>query len=702
MRINHEIFQKPHEVELTITDRPTPKAYAGKTDAGTMPMWRVQTEGYEDGNGQLIGLVSSDAGFLDSPDVEWISSGVNSKNPKAVALSRHGNFFHWGFAVSPTYLTEEAKLVFVNAVHYISKFDGQTPIARKRKGTRVRSSVRTLLQGISDEGWAARMKRHEEFVAETERRKTEIRKKIDAGEEVSDWDKRMLDMPPSKPRSRFQYVKRFFSDEEWAAVDGDVDAVTARIEADLPYMRSKGWYEMEVDQDLKALGIANDDIRLLETAIAELSKPDHAERARRVLARYTDQKHSTAREWSQWLIRNRSRLFFTESGGYRWLVDDRGADSAPAIEAAAPANAPLETTERKPVASALEVTRTSDGEFDVVIRVAIHDGWHAYTDLPPGSPYTPMTVDLDVPNGMKRVGDWQMPKGHFYPADPALTVLGGEFEFRCKVRGDAGKSAKFGCRLSYQVCDERMCLPPRVEELTTTVRPSTSQAPDLEFRALEADYVAAMETYLEKTRAVYASEEFRKARQNNDRAAVRKLMRKHAHPEADFAPRFAALADERSGEQQAQCLLWVVTHTRDAARKEKAAHALLEHHMDSPAVTAMIEGWTSLMSLRGGAHEIFQIVAARSKDSNTVAEAMWVDAYLGRDRGELKSVEKKIQKEFPDSTAALRIAGKRFARNNLQVGMTAPEIEGEDIDGVPFKLSDYRGKVVLLDFWGDW
>jgi hypothetical protein len=36
------------------------------------------------------------------------------------------------------------------------------------------------------------------------------------------------------------------------------------------------------------------------------------------------------------------------------------------------------------------------------------------------------------------------------------------------------------------------------------------------------------------------------------------------------------------------------------------------------------------------------------------------------------------------------------------VGMKAPEIEGEDIDGKKFKLSDYRGKVVLLDFWGNW
>lgn len=37
-----------------------------------------------------------------------------------------------------------------------------------------------------------------------------------------------------------------------------------------------------------------------------------------------------------------------------------------------------------------------------------------------------------------------------------------------------------------------------------------------------------------------------------------------------------------------------------------------------------------------------------------------------------------------------------------QVGQEAPEITGVDLDGVEFNLSDYRGKVVLLDFWGDW
>ena len=38
----------------------------------------------------------------------------------------------------------------------------------------------------------------------------------------------------------------------------------------------------------------------------------------------------------------------------------------------------------------------------------------------------------------------------------------------------------------------------------------------------------------------------------------------------------------------------------------------------------------------------------------------------------------------------------------VEVGKTAPEIDGEDLDSKPFKLSDYRGKVVVLDFWGHW
>jgi peroxiredoxin len=47
-------------------------------------------------------------------------------------------------------------------------------------------------------------------------------------------------------------------------------------------------------------------------------------------------------------------------------------------------------------------------------------------------------------------------------------------------------------------------------------------------------------------------------------------------------------------------------------------------------------------------------------------------------------------------------AGTKYMMTALSVGKVAPEITGRDLDGTTFSLSDYRGKVVVLMFSGDW
>ena len=42
------------------------------------------------------------------------------------------------------------------------------------------------------------------------------------------------------------------------------------------------------------------------------------------------------------------------------------------------------------------------------------------------------------------------------------------------------------------------------------------------------------------------------------------------------------------------------------------------------------------------------------------------------------------------------------AEEKLAIGKVAREIIGKDVHGKEMKLSDYRGKIVVLDFWGDW
>jgi thiol-disulfide isomerase/thioredoxin len=65
-------------------------------------------------------------------------------------------------------------------------------------------------------------------------------------------------------------------------------------------------------------------------------------------------------------------------------------------------------------------------------------------------------------------------------------------------------------------------------------------------------------------------------------------------------------------------------------------------------------------------------------------------------------VESYKDVKHPQGTFADVARAELFALRYLAVGKTAPQIEGEDVDGKRFKLSDYRGKVVVLTFWATW
>ena len=57
--------------------------------------------------------------------------------------------------------------------------------------------------------------------------------------------------------------------------------------------------------------------------------------------------------------------------------------------------------------------------------------------------------------------------------------------------------------------------------------------------------------------------------------------------------------------------------------------------------------------------------------------------------------------KFRTSTVGETANSELYAIRNLSVGTITPDIVGKDQDGTPFKLSDYRGKVVLLYFWSE-
>jgi hypothetical protein len=53
-------------------------------------------------------------------------------------------------------------------------------------------------------------------------------------------------------------------------------------------------------------------------------------------------------------------------------------------------------------------------------------------------------------------------------------------------------------------------------------------------------------------------------------------------------------------------------------------------------------------------------------------------------------------------TVGVKAKSELHEIRHLSVGKEAPDIDGDDQDGKRFKLSDYRGKVVLLYFWSEY
>jgi thiol-disulfide isomerase/thioredoxin len=74
---------------------------------------------------------------------------------------------------------------------------------------------------------------------------------------------------------------------------------------------------------------------------------------------------------------------------------------------------------------------------------------------------------------------------------------------------------------------------------------------------------------------------------------------------------------------------------------------------------------------------------------------------------EAADLYRQIVERYPDASnasgnLAKQAEGRIFSIQNLRIGKVAPDIVGQDLDGKPMKLSDFRGKVVVLNFWATW
>lgn len=486
----HPIFQGPVKVKLETSMQPTPAPalevakYMGEKLPAETEMFPMQiinyTDKLPDGNNYRVGMVSRPGGYADSPETEVISGGKCAKSIDAVALGRHANWFTWGFAASPTYMTDAAKALFVNAVVYMKQFAGQHPIARKfNDGVATRDHIGMDKNRMTREMWKDMNRSNEEFNRTVDSLKNVIREMKAKGEEVDPNMAIYENFPAQKLVTYREYLMQADRGQGLYKVFGTDEQAYKDY-----YDKNFGWfwcpedsYSLAIDDEVRYLGIPNNDIRILDKCISMLEKNDpEKDIAETILKRYTLCRFETAKEWRDWYNRYHDKLFFTESGGYLWLVNTfenvpgndyrvRLAEEEEAYmarkQAGARPGAPKQLTDdRNPVYLQAEAVPTQGGK-DIVVFQKIHPGYHTYAVVPADEVFVVTTVEITLPEGYEKVGPLYVPEAQLLDAS-GTTVYRGTGEFRQAIRGEGEGEAIV--KVTYQCCNNNTCLVPETKE----------------------------------------------------------------------------------------------------------------------------------------------------------------------------------------------------------------------------------------------
>lgn len=175
-------------------------------------------------------------------------------------------------------------------------------------------------------------------------------------------------------------------------------------------------------------------------------------------------------------------------------------------------------------------------------------------------------------------------------------------------------------------------------------------------------------------------------------ASLKTLIANHAGME-EIRPIIMSLQYQPPSARSTE-LLEMVKQSEDRDLRGVALYAFLQYQKRVAEIKVALEGDAESAERYEKAYGKEQVEFLKQMATLSDDERLAALEQLNADYGDVKLSE--------DRTLASSIEGDIFEAKFLQIGKEVPDIEGEDIDGTPFKLSDYRGKVVLLDFWGDW
>lgn len=238
--------------------------------------------------------------------------------------------------------------------------------------------------------------------------------------------------------------------------------------------------------------------------------------------------------------------------------------------------------------------------------------------------------------------------------------------------------------------------------------PAFAAAKDGEVETLAKAYSAAQEKWFKKNK-------------NPDK-------RDYAtHPIVEYMPKFKALAESKpKSAVTLDAMMWALEnckflrYTNIEKKEEYYAWALKGLKTDfaaDPAIEPRIKDFIDLPFHYGPAPfgEIYEAIIKENPGKEAKAWAMValgvsLTEYYGRlgprgsqaradNRKRAQELFKKVVSDYPQCEAVEEAKRRLHGLTALAVGSAAPEIVGKDAEGKEIKLSDFLGKVVVLDFW---
>jgi alkyl hydroperoxide reductase subunit AhpC len=272
-----------------------------------------------------------------------------------------------------------------------------------------------------------------------------------------------------------------------------------------------------------------------------------------------------------------------------------------------------------------------------------------------------------------------------------------------------------------------------------------SKTPEQQFQALKHDYDAAFQAFVKA--------------QTDPEAAPDVLVRAGKNPRS-FAGGFMALAKKHPGTQAAEdALVWVTSHVIFGPETEEAKRLLTQDHIRSSKLAPIfafqwitcgskaterllreamvgnpnreIQGlaryWLARYLVkqaqwsreaRGAGDKVLWVQPHTMIPPNPIVVVGWGADYVDRVRrldsqaldGEAETLLARVIETYadiPNNDKNQRREAKTLGdaaradlheMQRLAIGKPAPDIKGQDLEGRPFRLGDYRGKVVVLNF----